>query len=66
MIRQDGQRVDRESVRLGQRAEATDEVVPVVVIVEKELAVEPPAHYMIEDICASRRAVRGMTTKRIP
>ncbi len=49
MIRQDYPGLDGEDARFGQRVEAPDEVVLVVVSVEEELAVKPPAHHMIED-----------------
>ncbi len=49
MIPQDYPGLDGEGTGLGQRAEAPDEVVQVVVTVEEELAVEPPAHHTIED-----------------
>ena len=49
VIRQEGPRVDREGVRLGEGGKAADEIVPVLVIAEDDLPVQPSTHHVVED-----------------
>ncbi len=49
VIRQESPRIDRERFRLRQCGEAPDKIIPVLVIPENDLAVQPAAHHVVED-----------------